>query len=110
MTTNEECLIFGLVHDILGIETPEPIHVVRDSRKRIPRLGSSWREFNNGGNPRGMYWEGIFYINADTASPSLRQTGNTYIHLLMGTSLGLKHEEKEVRRRLHRKMKENLIG
>lgn len=99
--TNEEHMVFGLADDLLDIRTPLPVHVIRDDKKHIPALRASWASFNNGASPRGMYWEGVFYIKEQ----QLKELGNTYINLIVGMSIGL--DEKKTRQQLHALMREN---
>jgi hypothetical protein len=105
-TTNEECCVFGLVEDILGIEEAGPIYMIRDRTRRIEALNGSWEE---SGYKGGVCVDGVFYICADTATPRLKQTGYQYISLIMGCGYNLSYNEKESRKMLRAKMRELLL-
>lgn len=109
LTTNEECVVLSIVEETLGIKESLPVYIIRHAGRHVDPLGTTWKSLHGGKAPKCLFWEGVYYINNDIASPSLKSTANSYLKMLMGCGYGMGKDEKTLRRKIHAEMKKNHI-
>ena len=109
VTTNEECVVLSIVEDVLGVTDSPDVYIIRNAGRHIDSLGTSWRALHGGMNPKGLFWENVYYINTDIASKGMKPVANTYLKLLMGCGYGMGKDEKTLRRKIHAEMIKNHI-